>query len=159
MTQEQHFQFELITWGQARPIVFVRTRTPVEALPAVIGEAYGRIMPHVSAQGVEAVEPPYVAYFNDDMADMDVEIGVVISKAIPGQGDIQVGELPAGQVAACMYKGPYNGVGVAHDALMQWAKAEGHTITGVAYEFYISDPEETAPEDLLTQICHPLAAG
>ncbi|NDJ61644.1 MAG: GyrI-like domain-containing protein [Chloroflexi bacterium] len=157
MTQ-QEFQFEVTTWD-ARPTVFIRTRCPIEQLPTKIGEAYGQIMPYLAQQGVEPVEPPYVAYHDPDMSNLDVEIGQVIAQAVPSQGDIQAGTLPAGQAAACIYKGAYDGISAAHDALAGWAKAQGHTSSGVAYEFYISDPGDTPPQDLLTRVVHPLSSG
>ena len=53
-----------------------------------------------------------------------------------------------------MWKG---GLG-AYNALAAWVEAEGHTPTGVAYEFYLNDPGEVAPEEIQTEIAFPLAS-
>jgi effector-binding domain-containing protein len=65
-------------------------------------------------------------------------------------------EIPGGKLAQCLYIGPYNKIEPAYNALTEWVKENGYEATGVAYEFYLNDPGEVAPEELLTQIVFPL---
>jgi len=146
---------EVLTWA-ARPTATIRTRTPVQDLPAIIGQSYAQIMPHIGAAGAQPVEPPMVVYHNRDMQDLDLEIGFVVSQAVPDKDDIQASQLPAGKAAACIHQGPYDGLAATYARLEKWALAEGHTPTGIAYEFYISDPGDTPPDQLLTRIVFPL---
>ena len=55
-----------------------------------------------------------------------------------------------------VYKGPYSGAGDAIGALGQFAYQNGYEIIGPPMETYISDPNETPKEDLLTEMCFPV---
>ena len=48
---------------------------PVESLPQVVGQAYGAIMEYAGQLGVQPSGAPFVAYYNMDLADLDMEIG------------------------------------------------------------------------------------
>jgi len=140
----------------AQPTLSIRTRTPVQDLPQVLGKAYGAIAQYLGKLGEQPVGPPFVAYYNMDMQNLDVEIGFPVSGRFPGKDDIAACEIPAGKVAACLYVGPYNEIEPAYKALSQWIEDNGYEATGVAYEMYLSDPTQTSPQELKTQIVFPL---
>ena len=139
-----------------QPIVSVRTRTPVSAMAAVIGPLYGRIMAYVGELGAAPTGAPFVAYYNMDMADLDIEVGFPVDRALPSRGDLLGGDLAAGDYATCMHIGPYDQVGPAYNALTEYVQQQGRTPTGVAYEFYFNSPQETPPEQLQTLVMFPL---
>jgi len=140
----------------AQVTLAIRTRASVQELPQAIGEAYGAIAQYLGELGEYPAGPPFVAYYNADMQNLDVEIGFPVSRKLPGKGDIQVGEIPGGKVATCLHVGPYSEIEPAYTALSEWTIENGHEVTGVAYEVYLNDPEETPPEELQTQIVFPL---
>ena len=140
----------------AQPTLSIRTRTAVEALPEVMGQAYGMIAQYLGSLGEQPAGPPFAAYYNMDMQDLDVEIGFPVSREIAGRGDIQAGELPGGRIATCLHVGPYGEIAAAYNALSEWVEAEGHEASGLAYEMYLNDPGQTPPEALMTQIVFPL---
>jgi effector-binding domain-containing protein len=130
----------------------VRTRSAVQDLPQLLGKVYGKVAQYLGTQGVQPIGPPYVGYYNMDMQDLDLEIGFPVAQVIQGQGDVQSSEIPEGQYATCLYTGPYSDIGLAYTALTQWVDTQGSETTGVAYELYLNDPAQTAPEELQTQI-------
>jgi len=111
---------------------------------------------YLAGLGEQPVGPPFVAYYNMDMEDLDIEVGLTVSKHVAGKDRIQASELPEGKIATCVHTGPYGEVGPAYAALSAWMEANGHVPTGVAYEFYLNDPSETPPEELMTQVVFPL---
>jgi effector-binding domain-containing protein len=121
-----------------------------------MGEAYGKIGQYLGILNEVPAGPPFAAYFNDDMQDLDVAIGFPVAHALEGQDEIQASELPGGKVATCLHVGPYNEIEPAYNALSAWVEEQGLEPTGVAYELYLNDPQTTAPEDLQTQIVYPL---
>ncbi len=149
------YRCELIE-RSAQPTLCVRTRAAVEDLPRVVPGAYGAIMEYAAQVGVEPSGPPYVVYYTMDMQDLDMEIGFPFEKALPGKGEILSGMLPGGRAAACLHVGPYPELGAAYEALGKWVEAQGYTVTGVAYEFYLNDPQTTSASELQTQIVFPL---
>ncbi|MEW2912883.1 AraC family transcriptional regulator [Leisingera sp. JC11] len=66
--------------------------------------------------------------------------------------------LPGGRAAVLTYKGPYSGIRAAYHSLFgNWLPQSGEEPTDQpCYEVYLNNPRETAPEDLLTEICLPL---
>ncbi|MGD1993309.1 MAG: GyrI-like domain-containing protein [Anaerolineae bacterium] len=140
----------------AQPTLAIRTRTSVEHLPKILGQSYGAIGQYLGELGEQPVGPPFSAYYNMDMQDLDVEIGFPVARELPGRGEIQAGEIPGGRMATCLYTGPYSEMEPAYDALTRFIEENGYQPTGVAYEVYLSDPDETPSEALQTQILFPL---
>ena len=140
----------------AQPTLSVRTRAAIGQLPQLLGQTYGAIMQYLGELGEYPVGMPFTAYYNMDMQDLDVEIGFPVSRPLPDRGELKSGALPAGKIATTMHIGPYDTVGPAYEALTQYMQANGYTPSGVAYEFYFSDPQTTPPEQIQTQIVFPL---
>ena len=139
----------------AQPAMVIRARTPVEGLPAVLGEAFGAIMGHLGRHGQMPVGPPFVGYYNLDMSDLEVEIGFPTAVPVAGEGRLETGEIPAGMMASVLHAGPYDQVGPAYEALTTWVAEQGYRPTGVAYEEYLNDPRENPGEPALTRVMFP----
>ena len=140
----------------SQPTLVVRTRAPVQSVPQVIGQAYAAIMEYAGQLGVQPSGAPFVAYHNMDMEDLDMEIGFPFARQPAGKEDILAGEIPGGRAAACLHVGPYDQLGAAYEALGKWMQARAYAPTGVAYEFYLNDPQATPPAELQTQLVFPL---
>jgi len=139
-----------------QPTLAIRTRAAVQDLPQVMGEAYGTIAHYLGELEEQPVGPPFAAYHNMDMQDLDIELGFPVAHELPSRDDIQAGEIPGGKAATCLYTGPYEDIEGPYDALSQWMEENGYEPTGAAYEIYLNDPQETPPEELQTQIVFPL---
>lgn len=72
-----------------------------------------------------------------------------------GMEDVQI---PGGKTAVLTYKGPYSGIHTAYHTLFgNWLPSSGEEPADQpCYEIYLNDPRDTAPEELLTEICLPL---
>ncbi len=139
-----------------QPTLSIRTTTHVKDLPQELGKAYGAIDQYLGQLGEQPTGAPYTAYFNMDMSNLEVEIGFPVSSALPDKDEIQSGVIPGGKIARCLYTGPYNEIEPAYTTLTTWVKEHGYEATGVAYEFYLNDPGEVSPPDLMTQVVFPL---
>lgn len=142
-----------------QPTMSIRTRSSVRSMGKTLSDAFGRIVEYIGELGGHPTGSPYVAYYNEDMDDLDIEIGVPVSKKLPGRGDIESAELPQGQVATCIHTGPYAEIKPAYAALAKWVTEQGYEAQGVTYEIYIDDPSQTAPDELKTQVAFPLKAA
>jgi effector-binding domain-containing protein len=140
----------------ARPTLVVRIRTSIQDLPAKIGECFGKVMGYLGEIGEQPADAPFVAYFNMDMSDLDVEIGFPVAKALPGKGEVKASQIPGGMAGTCMYTGPYTEFAVPYEALTKLVSEKGLTPTGVSYEFYYNSPMDTEPSKLQTLIMFPL---
>jgi effector-binding domain-containing protein len=137
----------------AQPMMSIRMRTSVQNLPMVLGKAFGDVAMAIGEQGQQPQGPPFVAYYNMDMEDLDIEAGFPVAKKLSGKGDVKPGEIPAGKVATCVYTGPYGEVmKAAYEALTKYVEEKGEAPTGIVYEIYFNSPMDTPPAELQTQI-------
>lgn len=141
----------------ARPVLAIRLHTPVGDLPEHMGRVFGEIMRYLAELHEQPAGYPFAAYYNQDMANLDVEIGFPVRKAFPDKDYIHSGEIPAGPAAVCLYTGPYTDFDAPYAALAKWMDEHGYRGTGVSYEFYLNDPATTPPQELKTQIEFPLS--
>ena len=134
----------------------VRTRSRVEDLPKVLGETFCTIAQYLGELGEQPAGPPFTAYYNMDMQDLDIEIGFPVSKKLSDKDNIKASEIPPGRVATCLHTGPYSEIGPAYNAISQWIQDNGYEPIGMVYEMYLNDPDQTPPQELKTQIFFPL---
>lgn len=149
------YQCEL-TEEAAQTTLSIRTRTSLQNLPQVIGNAYAAIGQHLAQLDQCPAGAPFAAYHNMDMQNLDVELGFPVSKELPSKDQIKAGTIPGGKFAVVLHTGPYEKIGPAYAALTKWIAEKGYEPTGVAYEFYLNDPMQTKPEDLKTRVMFPL---
>lgn len=141
---------------EAQPYLGLRTRTAASDLPAKLGQSWGAIMAHMLSLGQQPAGMPFLGYFNEDMNDMDVEMGIPTAEVLAGSGAIYGAEIPAGRVAECLYTGPYSGMTAAYQQIGAFMADEGVEPVGMAYEMYLDDPGETPEAELRTLIVFPL---
>ena len=72
----------------AQPTLSIRTRAAVQDIPKVLGPAYGKIMQHMGELGGTPGGAPFVAYYNMDMQDLDMEIGFPVLSTLPGRAEV-----------------------------------------------------------------------
>jgi effector-binding domain-containing protein len=137
----------------------IRTRAAVQDLPQVFGEGYRKIAQYLGELDEQPIGPPFAAYYNMDMDNLDVELGFPMARTLPGRSEIKAGEIPGGRMATCLYTGPYSEIEPAYNALAEWMKDNGYEATGVSYELYLNDPTETPSAELQTQIIFPLKSA
>lgn len=143
--------FEIITTAE-RPVLSMRSVTSVEKLPEAIGRALTTIAPYIAQLGGQHTDAPFVAYYNMDMQNLNVEIGFPVAAPLPGTGEIGAGSIPAGPKAVGWHKGSYQAMAATYDAMAAWMKEKGVEPTGVVYEYYHNSPMEVAESELLTKI-------
>ncbi|RLK49261.1 GyrI-like domain-containing protein [Microbacterium telephonicum] len=113
----------------------------------------------LNAQGtITATGPAVAVYYGDPMTTFDLELGFPVTAA--PDGEITVGSvtvrgsaLPEGPAAASTYVGSYDALGSGWQALATAADAEP---VGIWIESYVSDPTQTSPEQLRTDLIMPV---
>ena len=139
-----------------QPILSIRTHSSMISLSKALGKAFEKLEDRLKELGEEPSGAPFVAYYNMNMLNLDIEIGFPVKRPLEGNAETKAGIQPAGKYAMTMHQGPYNKVRLAYNALTKKVKDEGYQATGVAYENYLNDPMNTKASDLLTQVVFPL---
>jgi effector-binding domain-containing protein len=141
---------------EAQPVLAIKTRTPVKHLPQVLGRGFAEIAQYLGELEVKPAGPPYVAYYNTNMDDLEIEMGYPIKKEVDPKGVMENREIPKGKYATCVYTGPYNQLEPAYKVLKDWVKENDYEPSGVVYEHYLNNPQDTPESELQTQIAFAL---
>ncbi len=127
----------------------IRTIAPFKGMSKVIGKLNDQMNAWAEVHEVKPAGPPFLRYHVIDMRGfMDIEFGLPVHKALPEDGKVKAGILPAGRYASLIYSG--GGIS-ANRALIEWVRAQGldfdHWDTEQGdnfrsrYETYLTDPD------------------
>lgn len=142
----------------------------IGALPHVgpyneISRAYDKLGTVIGSRGLRPQARGMVAVYHDDpsampAAELRSHAGVVFGPEVTLDAPLEVLTLPAGPHAILHFRGPYSGLAAAYDQLFSdWLPQSGREpADSPVFEAYLNTPMDTAPEDLLTDICVPLKA-
>lgn len=114
----------------------VRGRARLEELPQFVPAACGEAWAYIRSAGLANPGRNVALYEGLPEGGFSVEAGAEVSEIFEGNDRVVCSRLPAGRVAHTVFFGPYAGLGRAHLAVQDWCAAQGHGITGVAWEVY-----------------------
>lgn len=139
-----------------RQVAYITYKGSYEEVPVLMGEIVGFIM----AKGLQIMGPPFGIYFNSPqevpVEELMYEVGMPFAGEAEEEGRIKTKTLTEQLVLSTVYKGPYSECGTAIGALAQHAYKNGYEIIGPPMEIYISDPNETPENELITEMCFPV---
>ncbi|MFO0969147.1 MAG: GyrI-like domain-containing protein [Gemmataceae bacterium] len=117
----------------ALPLAVVRRRAAQAQLPKVVPEACGAVWNLIKANNIPGAGR-HVALYLDGV--INLEVGVELETPFSGCGELLASATPAGPVATTTHFGPYQQLHQAHQAILNWAAANGHTFAGPSWEIY-----------------------
>ncbi len=129
-----------------------------------INRAYDKLGAVLGTRGLWPQAGAMVAVYYDDPSataptDLTSHAGIAFGPGVALDAPLEVVHLPAGPHAVLRYQGPYSGLPAAYSHLFGWLPTCGHEpADSPVFEIYLNTPMDTAPEDLLTEICVPLTA-
>ncbi|KQC10403.1 MAG: hypothetical protein APR55_02535 [Methanolinea sp. SDB] len=139
-----------------------RTGTYVEVCGGVSNALFEMIMrPENQKNGVTITGPCLSLCYDEEYREDDADIEM----AIPVQGPVLIDDpafsirtLPAEKVISVVYRGPYDhdGFSVAFGNAFRFAAEHGLETKGPDRQVYLNNPDETAPDELLTEIQIPV---
>lgn len=142
----------------AQPILFVRARAARHEISTAIGQCLGKAYPYALSSGQAIAGRPFTRYLTAGPGLFTMEIGVPISAAAPGEGDVEAGSLPGGPAVVGVHAGPYDQLGETYAAMERWIEANDLKADGPPWEAYITDPaEHPDPANWRTEIYWPVA--
>lgn len=114
----------------------VRGFTSVDSIAATIGERTQRVWAHLQEEEAQPAGPPFTRYHAVEEGRVDLEVGFPLSRPLDGDGDVEAGELPGGEVIVTVHRGPYDGLSEAGEALDRWLEENGREARGPNWEVY-----------------------
>jgi len=131
-------------------------QSPEQAL----SDAYATIMSFVSDQGLEPAGLPlaFTRSYNEKTGAwvFDAALPLKTPCTAPPSTSVVCGESPATKVIRVEHVGPYESLAPTYHALLAYREAVGYHDDGDSWEEFVSDPQQVAPEKLVTRIYWPV---
>ena len=139
------------------PFLFIRRQVKPEDIAEALGSMLPTVFQYATAKGIAFAGPPTVRYPSFGPGLVTLEAGLPVAVQAEGEGEIELGALTGGPAATTVHKGPYDGLGAAHEAVQAWLVENGKVSGGAPWESYLNDPGEVPnPADWLTEINWPI---
>lgn len=102
-------------------------------------------------------ETPKEAMKANEQSNADVEIVIPVARKVTGTDRVTCYELPGGQMAMIVHKGPYEQCAPTYKTLFAWIAENHKKVVGPTREVYLNDPHKIPSEEILTEIYAPIA--
>jgi effector-binding domain-containing protein len=136
----------------AHPTVVVAATTTWQEFPTLWKELLDEVWTCLRAGGINR-GCRNVMLYRDDVPH--VEVGVELNQPCPLTGRVVASSLPAGQAAMTVHRGPYRGLGSAHQAVQHWCAANALAVAGPRWEIY--GPHHDDPAEVWTEVYYLLS--
>jgi len=130
-----------------------------------VGAAWDRLLPVLGKDGRLGGDTMFIGICHDDPevtvpSRLRYDACVTVDEGLRADGDIGVQVIAGGEHAVTTHQGSYDTIGRTYAALLgQWLPRSGRELANTpCFEVYLNSPENTAPDDLLTDIYAPLRA-
>lgn len=126
-------------------------------------EAWKKMIAWAGPKGLFGPQTSFIGVGHDDPSTVAPEklrydACITVGPEVSGEEEIQITELPGGEFATLVHKGPYEQLEKTYMWLYgSWLPASGWEASPrPGYEVYLNTPESTPTEELLTEINIPL---
>lgn len=140
-------------------VAFVRHVGPYDG----VGEAWEKICTQLGIEGYLGNQSRFIGISYDDPdvtapEKLRYDACITVGDNFVPTDDIAVQTVGGGDYAVTTHIGPYEKLGETYSKLYgQWLVRSGRELRSEpCMEFYLTDPDNTDPEDLITDICMPL---
>ncbi|WP_243439727.1 AraC family transcriptional regulator [Fundidesulfovibrio soli] len=158
------------TGGETMDVSIIRKEPQRVACIRAVGpymdssrQAWERMVAWAGPRGLFGPQTRFIGVGHDDPGATAPELlrydaCVSVGPEVEGDDEAFVTELPGGEYATVVHKGPYEGLEKTYMWLYGvWLPQSGRVSAGrPGYEVYLNTPERTPPEELLTEINVPL---
>jgi len=136
-------------------VLSIRTTINFNDYPGTAKQAYNKIMEYAEHNDLLLSGGPFVCYHNDNLENLDVEMGFPVARLTSGNGDIAGYTIPVQKVVSGIFLGAYEDTDPLMFEIMNWIIEHGYKHKGKIYNYYLNDDDRNASE-LLTQIVVPV---
>ena len=128
-----------------------------------VGEAWSKLCTWAGPKGLLGPGLVRLGISHDDPEitppeRLRYDAALVVPESVTGSGEVAIQEIPGGDYAVAIHRGPYERLGQTYAALCgMWLPASGREVRDAPpIEFYRIAFGEAPPEEFLTEICVPL---
>jgi AraC family transcriptional regulator len=128
-----------------------------------VGATWDKLMTFLGKEGLLGGECLFLGVCHDDPGvtppeKLRYDACATVDERFTPAGDVGAQTIPGGDYAVMTHLGPYNKLGESYQALFgRWLPRSGRQLrSDSCFEVYFNSPENTEPEDLITDIYVPL---
>jgi AraC family transcriptional regulator len=136
--------------------IAIREKVKVAEIGPAVGRLYGEVAGYMARNGLRMTTAPFLYYHSCVDGEVDMEAGFPCASKIKNDGRFHTFTLPSLKAVHMTYVGPYNTLMSAYEKMEAFMKEKGLKPAEQMWEVYISDPDETAPADLVTELYWPV---
>ena len=126
--------YEVVTGTtRARPTAVMAATTTWPEYPRVWRSLLDQVWANVRWSGTGPKGRNVMLYLDDVP---HVEVGVELDQPAEVEPPVIRSALPAGEIAMTVHRGPYEGLGDAHEAVLRWCHDNGRQPTRQRWEIY-----------------------
>lgn len=126
-----------------------------------LASAYAQVVGFIESQGLTPSGPPLTVnhLWEDNVYEFQagMPIAEAPEEAVAADSPVQIGTTYGGKAVRAVHRGSYDSMPETYEKLMAYMAAHGYEYSGSPWDIWISDPETTPEEDLITHIHFPLA--
>jgi effector-binding domain-containing protein len=122
----------------------VKAKVPMAEIPQAERSARAKLDTAIRALDVEPLGPAFTLWRPPTEGRLDMEPGIVVSRAFVPHGDVVPSALPAGRAAHLLLTGPYDGIPGAWNRLFAWCAGERLTLAGTNWQVYGDENDDPA---------------
>lgn len=136
-------------------ILSVRTTLSFDQYPNTAKLAFDSIQEYLSKNHILPAGEPFVCYHNTDLKNLDVELGIPVSRPATDCDSIKAGIIPAHKSVSALSLGAYEQTDSLLYEMLDWISIHGYKQTGGIYHIYLNK-DDRRQEELLTRIVIPV---
>ena len=150
-----------VTLKKIEPIIIASVRDVLPEFSGTeIAKMFQELIGFVMSNQTKPAGPTMMIYNDEDYKeqDADIEVAFRIDRIIPADGRIRIYELSGiDQAASLVFKGSYEEMGEAYNAVMSWVAYNDYRINGLCRELYLVSPGDTSdPSQYVSEIQIPI---
>jgi len=132
-----------------RPLAAVRREVPPGEVGAAWGPAVSKVWEFIRSQPGLWTDGHNVFVYHEAEypgGPLLCDFGVEVTRTFEAAGEVHATETPSGEAAVAVYRGPYDQMHEAYNAIGEWMAANGRESTGPSWEIYgdpTPDPADT----------------
>jgi len=126
---------------ESQTTAVVRSKAAQSELSRVVPAGCGVVWEYLRAAKAPRPGRNLALYWD---GEIHLEAGVEVDQPFTGDGHVTCSSTPAGRVATAIHLGPYQRLGEAHAAILDWCVKHGHALAGPNWEVYGHWTDDTA---------------
>ena len=145
----------------SKNLIYIRLTGPYDSHD--YAGTWGRLYQYIGELQIPFNQVEHIAIYPDDPKvtapdKLRSELSLAVPQPVVPKGEIGVKDLAGGKYAVFRYKGPYTNMAAVYDTIYaHWIPEKEYKLRDAyVYECYLNNPADTAPDDLLTEICVPV---